>query len=98
MIHDDYFVVVYQILSYLYDCLKKGEEPEGSRLTSAYFMIPESYYESIMRNLKEMGYLSEYGFTITHLGICYLFENPMMEQAYHSLIAIENSKTFFSTQ
>lgn len=27
MAKDDYFVVVYKILKYLYECLKKGEKP-----------------------------------------------------------------------
>lgn len=95
MLHDDYFVVAYQILSYLYDCLKKGEEPEGSRISSAYFMIPESYYESIVTDLIGEGYMTKWGWRITHKGICYLFENPMMAKAKCTLEAIENSKTFF---
>lgn len=32
MAGDDYFAVVYQILSYLYNCLKNGEEVEPEML------------------------------------------------------------------
>lgn len=29
MAQNDYFVIVYRVLKYLYDCLKKGEKPEA---------------------------------------------------------------------
>lgn len=39
MAQNDYFVIVYQVLKYLYECLKKGEKPEACHLTaSAYPM------------------------------------------------------------
>lgn len=28
MARDDYFVIVYQLMKYLYECLKRGEKPE----------------------------------------------------------------------
>ena len=32
MVKDDYHVIVYKILAYLYSCLKKGENPEKEYL------------------------------------------------------------------
>ena len=39
MAQDDYFVIVYQVLKYLYECLKKGEKPEACRLTAVLGII-----------------------------------------------------------
>ena len=35
MAQNDYFVIVYQVLKYLYECLKKGEKPEACYLTAS---------------------------------------------------------------
>lgn len=32
MAKDDYYVIVYKILAYLYDCLKQGEEPQSNMI------------------------------------------------------------------
>lgn len=42
MAKDDYFVIVYQVLKYLYECLKKGEQPESSYLRAGRYSIPEN--------------------------------------------------------
>jgi hypothetical protein len=59
MAKDDYFVFVYKVLAYLYDCLK-GKK----KLDFAYFEpltkdfpIEESYFNYIMENLFKEGYI-----------------------------------------
>ena len=43
MAQNDYFVIVYQVLKYLYECLKKGEKPEACYLTASAYNIHENY-------------------------------------------------------
>ena len=45
MARDDYFVIVYQVLKYLYDCLKKGEKPDRRYLINDEYSIPENYWQ-----------------------------------------------------
>jgi len=60
MAKDDYSVIVFKILSYLYGCLKKGDVVDG-RLLSPYSElfktkgepIPESYWNRILWMMKE---------------------------------------------
>lgn len=40
MAQNDYFVIVYQVLKYLYECLKKGEKPEACYFTASAYNIP----------------------------------------------------------
>ena len=44
MAQNDYFVIVYRVLKYLYDCLKKGEKPEAEYLVASTYNIPENYW------------------------------------------------------
>lgn len=39
MAKDDYFYIVYQVLKYLYDCLKTGGTPDIELLSSEYLNI-----------------------------------------------------------
>ena len=60
MARDDYHVIVYQILSYLYQCLKKGNDVNADLLKadSPMLNINQSYWEYIMFNLYKDGYIS----------------------------------------
>ena len=49
MAKDDYFVIVYQILKYLYDCLKQGIKPDKEKLSYEFLNIPPSYWEYIFK-------------------------------------------------
>jgi hypothetical protein len=53
MAKDDYHVIVYKILAYLYSCLKKGENPEKEYLLcdGALFNINHTYWLYIIKNL-----------------------------------------------
>lgn len=60
MAQNDYHVIVYQILAYLYAQLKKGEDidPAFLKYDGNLFDIPHSYWLYIMTNLLNGGYVS----------------------------------------
>lgn len=61
MAKDDYHVIVYQILSYLYYCLKKDIKVNGKNLScedSKYFDINKNYWSYIMINMFESGFIT----------------------------------------
>lgn len=64
MAKDDYHVIVYQILAYLYTQLKAGEpvDPELLKPESRYLSINERYWTYIMSNLQMSGFIT--GITI----------------------------------
>ena len=57
MAKDDYFVIVYQILAYLYQRLKKGENVNPVMLShdSPLFKVNERYWAYILHHLSESG-------------------------------------------
>lgn len=58
MARDDYFVVVYKILKYLYECLKSGISPDiHNVLTAETYGVNQSYFEYIITELLEEGYI-----------------------------------------
>lgn len=59
MAKDDYFVIVYQILAYLYSCLKDGEDIDPKLLEpdSKYLNINERYWAYIMEHMQEQGFI-----------------------------------------
>lgn len=65
MARDDYHVIVYQILAYLYVKLKAGEKPDEKmlRYDSQYLNINEPYWTYIMQNMLTSGLIE--GPTIT---------------------------------
>ena len=58
MAKDDFFVIAYKILSYLYACMKAGEDPKTEELSSERLKIPERYYYSVITALYEDGYIN----------------------------------------
>lgn len=65
MAKDDYHVIVYQILAYLYTKLKEGEpvDPELLKADSNYLKINEKYWQYIIINLYNCGLIT--GIVIT---------------------------------
>lgn len=55
MAKDDYFVLAYRILSYLYACFKAGERPDMDCISADVLHIPVGYWFNIMRSLTEEG-------------------------------------------
>lgn len=68
MAKDDYHVVVYQILSYLYMQLKKGSTVDTLYISSdsPYYRINEKYWEYIIRNLCQDGYIEGVSVKVQH--------------------------------
>ena len=64
MAKDDYHVIVYQILAYLYQCLKKGIPVEAKNLehNCKYFQINKNYWAYIMFHLQDMNLIEGLGF------------------------------------
>jgi hypothetical protein len=95
MAKDDYFVLVYQVLKYLYDCLKSGEFPDENKLSATYLGINGSYWVYIVKHLLDDKLIEDVIFgealdgqyiiglenvKITPEGITYLSENSMMNK------------------
>lgn len=59
MAKNDYHVLVYRILAYLYICLKDGTEPDLTYIShdSEAININQNYWEYIMRHLYKDGYI-----------------------------------------
>ncbi len=76
MARDDYYVIVYQILAYLYQCLKNDEKVDEKKIapgSSLIGNIPESYWNYIMVNLYEEGLII--GISVQKVGSNYYFSN-----------------------
>lgn len=67
MAKDDFHVVVWQILSYLYTQLKKGADIEAECISadSPYYTIDEKYWAFIMESMSDKGYIK--GIRIKHI-------------------------------
>lgn len=57
MAKDDYFVIAYRLLKYLYDCLKKSKRANMEVLDADFFSIDPLYWEYIISNLYLDGYV-----------------------------------------
>lgn len=59
MAKDDYFVIAYRVLAYLYACLKAGEPPDMEYLkcNTDDFPVNGSYWEYILKHLYKDGYI-----------------------------------------
>ena len=58
MARDDYFIVVYKILAYLYKCVKNGESPDiYNVITAEAYGISESYFDYILYEMANSGYI-----------------------------------------
>lgn len=55
MAANDYYVIVYRVLAYLYNQLKAGEEVDTEKLSAKWIGIPESYWRYIMETLGDEG-------------------------------------------
>lgn len=60
MAQDDMHVVMYKILAYLYDCMKRGQTPKDSMLAHDGDMlnIPYTYWVSIWKQLAAHRYVT----------------------------------------
>jgi len=101
MAKNDYYVLVYKILMYLYNCLKSGEEVDTGKLTANWLGINDRYFEYIFDTLKDEGfildvaYIEDYagkrlddGIMISPKGISYLHENSTIQKVKRSVKGI----------
>lgn len=104
MAKNDYFVIAYRILAYLYACLKSDETPDESEISPAKLDIKPGYWLYIMENMQLSGYITGVhigkliggapavklaDLKITPDGIAYLQENSTMEKAKNFLKAMK---------
>ena len=92
---DDYFVLAYRVLKYLYECLKAEETPLAETFGPGALGIGGGYWRYLMGHLSGGGYLSGVRaqrccvclgrVEITPKGIEYLLESPLMEKAAEAL-------------
>lgn len=82
MAKDDFHVIVYQILAYLYQCLKRGEavDPEKLSAGSAYFIVngaplSDRYWCYVLYQMQRMGLVD--GITFSGRVDNYSFERPL---------------------
>lgn len=96
MAKDDYFVIAYRILNYLYDCFKAGEKPELELFSPEALRISNGYWVNVLESLFNEGYIRGITFSeplggtrgaklldlkITQKGIEFLQENSMIAKA-----------------
>lgn len=105
MAKDDFFYISYKILSYLYECMKKGNKPDLSVIDPSNYRITYPYLMSIIEELLVNGYIKGISFydtkdgkintgfedmQITIKGIEYLNENTMMKKAYNAIKEVKD--------
>ena len=98
MAKDDMDVIIYKILRYMYECMKRGHAPrlEDMCCNCSFFKIPERYWNQIIIELAESGYVRGFLYrttkdgavvtmtdsvTITLAGVHFLEENSRMKKA-----------------
>ncbi len=96
MEYNDMFVIIYQVLRYMYDCLKEGQKIEVCYLKASRYSIPNNYWNFIVTELLRKGYIE--GITIvkakdgillddiqdafiTYKGVEFLSENSLLKKA-----------------
>lgn len=104
MAKNDYFVIVYRILTYLYECFQAGERADLNMIGPETLKINNGYWTNVMESMSQEGYLSGViiiprmgaapgikidNLKITQKGIEYLQENSMMEKAKTALKEIK---------
>lgn len=88
---DDFDIIVFKLLSYLYECLKQGVEPNGAKAQEV-AGCNDTYFKAVLSSLKEdkmivNNSIYEWGgtavvfdVTITQAGARYLSENDRMKK------------------
>lgn len=67
MAKDDYFVIVYRILAYLYQCFKAGEAPDKEMFGPEALGINNGYWANVIESIVNEGYITGVS-TIPSLG------------------------------
>ena len=96
MAKDDYFVLAYRILSYLYACFKAGERPDMDCISADVLHIPVGYWFYIVglvfpASIGSAVSVKVIDLRITQKGIEFLQENSMMKKAAAFLKTIKET-------
>lgn len=103
MAQNDMYVVMYKILCYLYDCMKKDKEPD-SEFGYVALGIPERYWTDIMHELFRKHFISGVMVApcgtdvkivlrrprVTMEGVAFMQENTMMSKARDFLVTTKS--------
>ena len=104
MAKDDYFVIAYRILAYLYACFKAGEDADLDMISPAALGINNGYWVNMLESLSREGYVlgasfpsaiggirgaKITGLKITQKGIEFLQENSTMQKAAQFLKTVK---------
>ena len=57
MAKDDFHVIAYRILQYLYECMKAGQDPEIDKINAKNYEINDRYFNTIIKELYNNGYI-----------------------------------------
>ena len=105
MVKDDYFVIAYRILTYLYECFKAGEKPDTEAFAPSALNINNGYWVNAIESLSNEGYITGVSFSepvggirnakiidikITQKGIAFLHENTLTAKAKRVLKTAED--------
>lgn len=96
MAKNDYFVIVYRILAYLYACFQAGENADIEMFGPEALKINNGYWTNVIESISHEGYITGVivvprrgsapgiklgNLKITQNGIIFLQENSLMEKA-----------------
>lgn len=95
MAQDDMHVIMYRILAYLYDCMKRGRDVDVNAISSNRLGINKRYWVAIVIELAERELIkgaiidrsddtvdvSLFDPSVTMAGVEFLMENSMMNKA-----------------
>lgn len=106
MANTDYFVIVYRILVYLYNCFQSGDKPDTEIFGPDALKINNAYWVNVMESIFNEGYITGISITnqlggiqeikiinlkITQKGIAYLQDNSKMAKARDFLKGIKET-------
>ena len=109
MAKDDYFVIAYRILDYLYQCFKRGVQPDMSFISPEGMQINRGYWLNMMESLYTEGYIIGVEFPtavgqykgmrvidirITQSGIEFLEDNSTMAKVKEFLKTVKDFAPF----
>ena len=93
MANDDYFKIIYVILTELYECKKQNYKVDPEAISPERFKVPGGYLLDILLDLKDEGYIKGVrleNLSVTMKGIEYLQDNSKMKQVYNVLKEIKD--------
>ncbi len=97
---NDYFLVAYKILSYLYDCFQEGTRADIAFYGAEALGINNGYWANVIESLSDEGYIkgveiinsaggrtgvANINIKITQSGIVFLQENTLIAKARRAL-------------